>query len=180
MLKIEISSEEVWDEVKECFVPPVKQTLQLEHSLISISKWESKFHKSYLDTKDKTFLEHLYYIECMVVNSKFDPNILYLLSDDNLEDIGNYINDPMTATVINRSTKKSIKKKIITSELIYYYMTVFNIPVEFEKWHINRLITLIQICEIEQGNDKPLSKEETIKKYSEINAERRARFNSSG
>lgn len=180
MLKIEISSDERWDEVNECFLEPVKQTIQLEHSLLSISKWEAKWHKPYLTTDSKTLEENLYYIECMVVTQNFDPSILYLLSDDNLDAISKYINDPMTATTINRPNKKGGKKEIITSELLYYYMSVFNLPVEFQKWHLNRLMTLIQVCDVKQDNGTPMSKEETAKKYAELNAERRKKYGSKG
>ena len=181
MLKIEISSEEKWDEVNECFTTPIKQVVQLEHSLLSMSKWEAKWHKPYLTTKEKTFEENLHYIVCMVTNQNFDPNLLYLLSDDNLDAISAYINDPMTATIIHKPNKKGGKKEVVTSELIYYYMTVFNIPVEFERWHLNRLMTLIQVCDVKQdGGGTKMSKEEVASRNAAINEANKAKYGSNG
>ena len=185
MLRIEISSEDRWDEENECFLGPIHETLYLEHSLVSISKWESKFHKSYIATNDKTLEESLYYIECMITSPKvIDPNILYALSDDNLKSISDYINDPMTATTINRQSTSGGKKEIITSELLYYYMAAFNIPVEFQKWHLNRLMTLIQVCNVKQeqqnGGSTKTNSGDILSRNAALNEARRKANNSKG
>ena len=116
----------------------------------------------------------------MITTPNVDPSILQRLSDDNLDAIGNYINDPMTATIVTRSKKPGGKKEVITSELLYYYMTAFNIPVEFQKWHLNRLMTLIEVCDAKQDTGKPMSKEEIANRNAALNAERRKKFGSKG
>ena len=183
MLKIEISSDERWDEVNECFLEPVKQTIQLEHSLLSISKWEAKLHKSYYGTTEKTCDENRYYFECMVVTPNFDPTVLEYLSDDNLNTIAEYINDPMTATVVNLPKGNGNgggSEDVVTSELLYYHMATFNLPIQCEKWHLNRLITLIKVCNAKQDTGTPISKEEAARKYAETNAARRKQYGSKG
>ena len=181
MLKIELSSEEQWDEINECFIEPRHHIIHLEHSLLSISKWESKWHKAYISTKDKTIEEHLDYIACMVISPNFDREMLTLLTNENLEEIGAYINNPMTATVLpKKNGSGGGSGDALTSEVIYYYMTVFNIPVKFEKWHLNRLMTLIKVCDVKSQPAKKMSQQEIASRYSQINAARRQQYNSKG
>lgn len=147
MLQITVPSREVYDEATNTFYETKEYTLKLEHSLLSISKWESKHHKPFLakDKNDKrTPDEMLDYIRCMTLNSNVPDYVYYVLNTKNMSDINAYINDSMTATTV--MSKKSMNREIITSELIYYWMIAFNIPFECEKWHINRLIMLIKVC----------------------------------
>lgn len=181
MKTIIIPGAEYFDNVKQEFIYSKEQTLQLEHSLISISKWESIWHKPYLDDKDKTPEEALSYIKCMTINN-VDPNCYTYLTQQNINDISDYINDSMTATWFSDDDKKksTSKKEIITSELIYYWMVAFQIPSEYQKWHINRLLTLVRICQVKNEPEKKMSKQEAAAQRRALNAQRRARANSKG
>lgn len=147
MLTILVPPQEFYDEKTNLFFQTKECTLKLEHSLLSISKWESKYHKPFL-SKDKddvrTPKEMLDYIKCMTINTV--PEIVYdVLTRDMLLKVNDYIQDPMTATTIG-SKSTSGRREIYTSEVIYYWMTAFNIPFECEKWHLNRLLMLIRVC----------------------------------
>lgn len=182
MLEITIPAGEAWDEERETFVSndrPVK--LQLEHSLVSISKWESRWHKPYLTNEQKTIQETRDYIRCMTLTKNVDPDVYYFLNRENIENVRKYIDDSMTATWFSgREGKGKINGEQVTSELIYYWMTVFHIPSEYQKWHLNRLITLIKICDIKSRPAKKVSREETIRNYAALNAERRKRLGTKG
>ena len=187
MLQITIpaaESAEFWDEVNECFVTtPAKkeQTLQLEHSLVSLSKWESKWCKPYISKKDKTDEEALDYIKCMTVNRNVDPEVYERLTTENIKQINEYINAPMTATTISDRKGGKVNNEVITAELIYYWMISLQIPVEkFEKWHLNRLITLIRVFDVKNGPQKKMSKREIMSRNAELNAARRQQLNTKG
>lgn len=178
--KITIHFNESWDPVKEEFVNEIAGELILMHSLISVSKWESKWKKSFF-TNDKTPEEFLDYIKCMTINKNVSDHIYGLLSRENLEEIGEYINDPMTATTINRrNSRKGGSGEITTSELIYCWMTQLQIPFECEKWHLNRLMTLIEVCSIKNEDPKKMSKRDTMRNNAALNAARRAKHKSRG
>ena len=180
MLKLKISEKELWDESKQEFIEVPETEIQLEHSLVSLSKWESKWHKSFLKEQlNGSTEEGLDYIRCMTITQNVNPNIYKYLSQDEINKISNYINDPMTATTFNdHSTSKS--NESITSELIYYWMITYNIPAEYQKWHLNRLITLIRICQIKNSPPKKMSRNDIINKYSALNEARRKQLNSRG
>ena len=181
MLRIEIPlTPEGWDEEKQEFVEPKTQALQLEHSLVSLSKWESKWCKPFFSTTDKTFEEVLDYIKCMTLTQNVKPEAYDHLSENNILQINEYINAPMTATTFNERLEKGRSKEIITSELIYYWMIKLNIPVEFQKWHINRLLTLIRVCEIKETPPKKMSQAEIMRRNAALNAARRQQLNSRG
>lgn len=152
----------------------------MEHSLISISKWEAKWKKPYF-SEDKTLEEVLDYFRCMTVTpQKVDPIVYRSLSKENIERISEYINDPMTATTI-KEVKKSNRREIITSEIIYYWMIAQQIPIEFEKWHINRLMTLIKVCAIKNDpNQKKMSRSAIAKQNRALNKARRAKYGTRG
>lgn len=147
MLQITIPSREVYDEETNLFFETKEYTLKMEHSLLSISKWESKYHTHFLLNKGEephTPSQMLYYFKCMTLNQNV-PDIAYTVLDkESSMKIYDYIDNPMTATTVE--SKRSLNREIITSELIYYWMTAFNIPFECEKWHVNRLLTLIKVC----------------------------------
>lgn len=173
-----------WDEAKEEFVevPGCKgATVQLEHSLISISKWESKWHKSYIFTKDKTTEEMIDYIRCMNLTKNVRPEVFDHLTPENLEQVYKYIGDPMTATTIKRKPGKGPSRKIITSEQLYSMMIDADMDVNyFDKWHINRLLTMIELRNASASPGKKMSKKNIMKNNAALNAERRAKAHSRG
>lgn len=190
MLEIEINSSEGFDEVKEEFVSIPSVKLQLEHSLISVSKWESKWHKPFLQASDSqnglTQAEIIDYIKCMTISpGKVDDKVYYFLTQQNVDDIIAYIKNPMTATWFKDDKKKPKTREIITSELIYYWMIALNIPFECQKWHLNRLMTLIRVCNAKNEESNPknknkLNKRELMSRNAALNAQRRAKLNSKG
>ena len=143
MLQITVPSQEYWDSVNQRFVYTKEQTLQLEHSLVSLSKWESKWNKSFLHAQDKTDEETLDYIRCMTITQNVKPEVYSRLSADNIKEITEYINAPMTATTFGKDNNGKRNRKIITAEVIYSWMVALNVPPQYEKWHLNKLITLI-------------------------------------
>lgn len=175
------ADQELWDEKNEVFLrPPFKSdiVLRLVHSLISISEWESRWHIPFLDSK-KTDEQVIDYIKCMTLN-EVDDEVYNWLTRENINEINDYIADPMTATIVNDkgSNKRTTEK--ITSELIYYWMIAYNVPVEFEKWHINRLIMLIRVCAAKSEPSKNMTKAEIMRQNRAINAARRAKLHTKG
>lgn len=179
--KITITFNESWDPIKEEFVNETAGELILMHSLLSVSKWESKHKKSFFLEKDKTPEEFIDYIKCMTVNKNVDDSLYSLLSRENIEEIGKYINDPMTATTISRKKgRKGGSGQTVTNELIYSWMAQLQIPFECEKWHLNRLMTLIEVCSINNEEPKKMSKGDTMRSNAALNAARRAKHRSRG
>lgn len=182
MLELVIPAREWLNERDNTFLSYPETRLLLEHSLLSLSKWEAKWKKPYLDSKAKgrTPEEFIDYVRCMTINKGVDNRVYYNLTNDAIKQITDYINDPMTATKITRKDKRPTKQEIVTSELIYYWMISYGIPVEFEKWHLGRLMTLIDVCAIKGGSDKKMSKNEILKQNASLNAMRRAQRHSKG
>lgn len=167
------ANEDLWDEANERFISFKGQTLVLEHSLISISKWEMKYKKPFI-TEDKMSVEEfIYYIKCMTLN-QVDDFAYNFITPENIQEIEEYIADPMTATTIT-DLKHNYKKEVITSEIIYYQMLSFGIPVEFEKWHLNRLITLIRVFSIKGGGEKKMTRSEAAMFQRAVNDQRLAK-----
>ena len=178
---------EYYDESKDEFVSikglEKDQKLQLEHSLVSLSKWESKWHKPFIDTLTKGQLsleETIDYIKCMTLTKNVDERVYDFISEENMKKINEYIANPMTATTISNHGPKGRNKEIMTSELIYYYMIALNIPNEFEKWHLNRLMMLIQVCSIKNEPPKKMSRRDIMSRNAALNAARRKQFNTKG
>lgn len=180
MLQITIPAVEQWDEVNQEFVNLKEQTLQLEHSLVSISKWESKWNKAFLSSKEKSVEETIDYVRCMTLTKNVKPEIYNFLTADNLSEINRYIDAPMTATYFMEDESKSGGREIITSELIYYWMIALNIPFECQKWHLNRLLTLVKVCNIKNAPPKRKSKQDIMRRNAKLNAERRKKMHSKG
>lgn len=180
MLKITVPAGELWDEAHEEFIYREEQTLQLEHSLVSLSKWESKWCKPFLSKKDKTVEETIDYIRCMTLTQNVKPEIYYRLTDDNLAEVNEYIQAPMTATWFNETRQSKRNSEQITSELIYYWMIALNIPFECQKWHLNRLMTLIRVCSIKNQPPKKRSKREIMSRNAALNAARCKQLNTNG
>lgn len=179
MLKITIPEREYYDEVKNEFVYTKEQHLQLEHSLVSLSKWESKWHKPFLSPDDKSSEEVIDYVKCMTITQNVKPEVYNYLTKGNLEDINNYIDNPMTATTFN-SERKSSSREIITSEIIYYWMITLNIPFECQKWHLNRLLTLIKVCNIKSNPPKKMGRQELLNRNRALNEARKKQYNTRG
>lgn len=179
MLTLTVKGQEYWDEAKEEFTYGKDCVLKLEHSLISIEKWEAKWGVPFFDS-EKTPEMTLDYIRCMTLSPPSDPDVYSHLTRANVEEINNYIEAPMTATTIKESKSTKRLAERITAELIYYWMISFNIPIEFNKWHINRLIMLIRVCSEKSKPPKKMSKREIMAQNRAINAARRARLGSKG
>lgn len=181
MLRLTIQlSPEGWDEQKEEFVEGKTQVLQLEHSLISLSKWESKWCKPFLSSTDKTDEEILDYIKLMTLTQNVDPEVYAHLSVENFKEIDEYINAPMTATTFTEDKSGKRNREIVTAELIYYWMIALQIPFECQKWHLNRLLTLVRVCNVKNTPPKKYSKRETASSYAALNAARRKQMNTKG
>ena len=180
MLRIVIPESELFNEQTGEFISVKKQTLQLEHSLVSLSKWESKWHKPFLGKEDKTFDETIDYIRCMTLSQNIDPNIYMFLTQENIKEINDYISDPMTATTFSDDGNGRNNREIITSELVYYWMVALNIPFECQKWHLNRLLTLIRVCNIKNQPPKKRSQGQIMSRNAALNAARRKQLNSKG
>lgn len=178
MLQIVVPARELWDEINERFVNVKETKLTLEHSLVSISKWEAKWHKSFF-SDGKTQEMMIDYIRDMTLTQNVDPNIYNYLSESNLNDIRNYMEDTRTATRFFNEPKGS-KREVVTSELVYFWMVHWGIPFECQKWHINRLLTLIRICSIKNQPQKKMSQREVLSQYASINAARRKKYNTRG
>jgi hypothetical protein len=180
MLKITIKGKELFDERTNEFISTNDTVLQLEHSLISLSKWESKWHKPFLNNNDKTEEEMIDYIRCMTITQNVDPSVYYGLSQKNILEIKNYMDDPMTATWFSDKSNPKSKQKAVTAELIYYWMITLGVPISLEKWHLNRLLTLIRVCNIENAPKKRMKRNDVLRQNSSLNQIRRQMMNSSG
>ena len=181
MLQITIPiSPEGWDERKEEFVDAKTVTLQLEHSLVSISKWESKWHKPFLSKDEKTAGDTIDYIKCRTRTQNVKADVYEYLTGENIRDINAYIEDSKTATTFSNHRSSGPNREIITSEVIYYWMVALNIPFECQKWHLNRLLTLIRVCNVKNNPGKKMNKKELLSKYDAINKANRKRFNTKG
>ena len=180
MLHINVPGREFFNEKSQEFITIPGASLALEHSLVSISKWESKWHKPFLDSTEKTQEEVVDYIKCMTLTQNVNPDIYSILSTDNMSDINDYINDSMTATTFTESKTTSHKKEVVTSELVYYWMIALQIPFECQKWHINRLLTLIRVCNIKNQPPKKMSKNDILSRNKSLNAARKAKLHSRG
>lgn len=181
MLQITIPETELFDEVRQEFINVDKPTtLTLEHSLVSISKWESKWKKPYLTDEVKSVEETIDYIRCMTITQNVNPNIYYALTDQNFREVEEYIHDPHSATTIVEYGKAKKTTEKVTSELIYYWMCAYQIPFEAQKWHFNRLMNLIRIAGIKNNPDKKMNQRDAMKTQRELNAMRRAKSKSKG
>ena len=175
---------EMWDERSEMFikVPGIKeQTLQLEHSLVSLSKWESKWCKSFLSKEDKSAEETLDYVKCMTITQNVNPEVYNHLTQDNIKQVNDYISAPMTATYFSDDRSSKAGREVVTAELIYYWMIALQIPFDpCQKWHLNRLLTLIRVCNIKNSPPKKMSKRDIMSRNARLNAARKQQLNTRG
>lgn len=177
MLNIVIPEKELWDDrAKEfIYIPKGGYAIQLEHSLISLSRWESKWKKPFLSSKEKTYEETLDYIRCMTLTKNIPYEAYYALETSEIELINEYIAAQMTATTI-RKDKSMTSSRAITSELIYYWMIANSIPFECEKWHLSRLLMLIDVCVEESKPPKQRSKAKMMEERSALMNQRRQKY----
>lgn len=180
MLQITIPAVEKWDEQKQEFVYGKEQTLNLEHSLVSISKWESTWNKAFLAKRDKTNEETLDYIRCMTLTKNVNPEVYIDIPNEILEQISDYINAPMTAVYFPEDRPAGTSRETVTSELIYYWMISLNIPFECQKWHLNRLLALIRVCNLKSQSPKKRNVNEIMSRNAALNAARRKKLNTKG
>ena len=180
MLKIIVSGEEFFDEATSTFVTFDDFELELEHSLISVSKWESKFKKPFLAANEKTPHEILAYVETMILTPIYPEDLFVRLSQRNIDQINEYIESKESATTFGTMPEHKGRGETVTSELIYYWMVAFNIPFECERWHLNRLFALIRICNIKNSKPKKMSRSEIAMRNRELNAQRKAQYNTTG
>lgn len=183
MLNITIPATREWDEDREILITIPETKLQLEHSLLSIKTWESKWHKPFLGKDDKTTEEMRDYIRCMTINKNVDPIIYEYMPSEVIQEINDYIRDPHTATTFTNfeEIKSKIgRRRVITAEIIYYWMVTLNIPVEFQKWHIQQLIALIKVINIENAPKKKISAREAARRRDALNEARKRKYHTKG
>lgn len=181
MLTVVVPACELWDSAKQEFTPFGGETLYLEHSLVSISKWEAETNKPFLSRDKKTEADVRNYARCMTINKNVAENTYAMLTPQNLKAIAEYIDAPMSAVRFKKNTNEGPpSRETITSELIYYWMVALNIPFSCEKWHLNRLMNLIRICNIKNKPAKKRSSSELLRERSALNAQRKAKLHTSG
>jgi hypothetical protein len=180
MLRITIPAIELWDELKQEFVSRDEQTLELEHSLVSISKWESRWCKAFLGRGEKTDEEIRDYIRCMTLTPNVDSELYNYLTNENYSQINEYIQAPMTATTFRDEKQSRGGPKVITAEVIYSWMFSLQIPMECQYWHLNKLITQVRACSVLNQSPKKMSKRDIMSQNAALNAARRQQLNSKG
>ncbi len=181
MISIKIPAGEYYNPKTNEFVKYKEHTLRLEHSLRSMAKWESKWHKPFLSKDNKTNEEIIDYLRCMTLNTAdVDDCVYYCIPGSEMEKLTQYMEDPMTATTITRIGNQPKSRAIVTAEILYYDMIALNIPFECEKWHINRLLMLIEVCNEKNKPSKKIPRNELISRNKLLNAARRKRLGTKG
>jgi hypothetical protein len=180
MLKIIIEGDEIFNEEDNTFSTIGDVVIEFEHSLLSLSKWESIYQKPFLSSETKTVEEIFSYLKVMILTPDIDPDIIYKCTQQDVVKIQAYIDSAQSATTFGMMPERRGPGEIITSELIYYWMVAFNIPFECQTWHLNRLFSLIRICNIKNSPQKKMSRNEIVERNRQLNAERRARLGTSG
>ena len=185
MLEIVVPATVIGEQFNEAtyeFIPIVTkpQTLKLEHSLVSLSKWEARWHKPFLSREPKTTEESVDYIRCMTLTQNVSPDVYKAITPQILQEVNAYIDTSMTATTISKDRNGKVSREIITAEIIYYWMICQGIPFECQKWHLSRLLTLINVCNAKNGPQKKMSRKEIMERNRALNAARRKRTRSKG
>ena len=175
MLKLYVPESEQFDSKTNTFY-----NVTLEHSLVSISKWESKWKRPFLSEAPRTYKESIDYIRCMTVNQNVDPLVYNCLTPSMFKLINDYIGEDQTATTFKQDPNAKKSREIVTSELIYYWMVSLNIPFECQKWHLSRLLTLIRVCSIKNAPAKKMSKRDIMAQNRSLNAARRRAHHTRG
>lgn len=178
MLELELPGAEWFNDETQEFQYTNPASLRLEHSLVSISKWESNWKKPFLSNEDKTVEETIDYVRCMTVNQNVNPEVYNRLGNREIEKINQYIQEDRTATTF--STNEKASRRVVTSELIYFWMAQYNIPMECQKWHFSRLMTLLRIASIENAPKKKMSRRAVMNQNRSLNAARRKAMKTKG
>lgn len=176
MLEIDVAQEESFDESTEKFVVSKRFRVALEHSLVSMSKWESVWEEPFLGDKDKTSEQTISYVKMMLLTSDVPPEVFQKLLSKHIDQIKNYISAKMTATTITETPGSKSYREIVTSELVYYWMFSMSIPMECEHWHLNRLITLIRVFGAKNAPKRKMS----MADRRALNKQRQAKYNTRG
>lgn len=181
MLELDIPGGEVYLETEECFIEVKPIKLRLEHSLVSLSKWEAKWRKPFLDSKvEKTYEQSIDYIRCMTLNQNVDPLVYTCLTRNMIQQVNEYINLDMTATSFTNYNNTSPNRQVVTSEMIYYWMFGYGISIECQKWHLSRLMTLIRIFDVKSGTEKKMGRSEVLAQNRALNEARRKALKTKG
>lgn len=180
MLELKVEGMEFFNDDTQEFYTVAPVTLRLEHSLVSVSKWESKWKIPFLSARDLSIEQSRDYIKCMTINQHVDPLVYASLTNSHMEAVNNYIKEERTATTFNERQVGPPNRQVITSELIYFWMAQYNIPFECQKWHLSRLLTLIRIASIKNAPDKKMSKRAVMSKNASLNAARRKAMHTKG
>ena len=180
MFQVELPEREWFDEVKGEFMKTKKESFQIEHSLVSLSKWESKWCKPFLVKDPKTNEEIVDYIRCMTITQNVNSGVYDNIPNTVFEEIETYINAPMTATWFSDKKDPKASREVVTAEIIYYWMIAHNIPMECQKWHLNRLLTLVRVCNIKNAPEKKQNKRDMLSSRAALNQARKAQYNTKG
>lgn len=180
MLQLKIPDIELYDELNNRFITRKGTVLTMEHSLLSLAKWESKWHIPFLTENDLTVDQTIDYYRCMTITKNVNPDVYKNITNDISKEINKYIDDPMTATWFNNVSNNQTDKTVITAEIIYYQMISLGIPFECEKWHLNRLLTLIRVVSLKNSPPKKMSRDEIMAQQVRLNEERKAKLNTKG
>lgn len=180
MLTIQVTGPELYDEDNEIFIEEILMEIQLEHSLVSVSKWESKFEKAFLSTKDKSTDEILEYVQMMCLTPDVSLDVIKRLDDKAFNQILDYINSKQTATFLRSDPNAPSSSEIITSELIYYWMISLGVPFECQHWHLQRLLTLIKVCSVKNSATKKMSRKDLMQRNRSLNAQRKQQLGTRG
>lgn len=180
MLTITIQGDELWDEEAEKFLYTDDIVLEFEHSLVSLSKWETKFHKLFLSPDKKTEEEMKGYVEAMLQTPDVALEVLDRLTEEHVQAIDEYINNPMTGTTFSNLPEQPRSSERISSELIYFWMSQYQIDIDCQNWHLNRLFTLIRVHHAKTQKPKQMSKEKRAQSMAELNAARKKKLGTSG
>lgn len=180
MLQLTIPAVELWDERTQEFISSKERTLQLEHSLVSIQKWESRWNKAFLSKKGMNYEETVDYIRCMTITQNVDPDVYNLLTTEHIDRVNEYIGNSMTATTFVEEKKGNRNGEVVTAEVIYYWMVALQIPSEYRKWHLNQLLSLIRVVNVKNAPPKKMKGRDIASQNAALNAARRKRLNSRG
>lgn len=180
MLKITIPEKELFDERLSCFVKMEGGTFEIEHSLAALSKWEAEHGVPFLSNSKKTVEESLDYIRCMTVTPDVNPDLYYRIDNTVMQKINEYIESKQTATTIRRIGNRGPSREVITAEVIYYWMIATGIPSEYDQWHLNKLLTLIEVCNAKANPGKKMSKKDIYAQNRALNESRKAKHKTRG
>lgn len=180
MFTVVIPEKEFFDESQMRFVKMEGGSFEIEHSLAAITKWEAKYKTAFLSSVDKTVEESLDYIRCMTITPDVDPDLYYRIDNELMQQINDYIGEKQTATQIRMLPGRKQKPEIITAEIVYYWMISLGIPSEYDRWHFNRLLTLIEVFNAKNGPQKKMTQKDILAQNRALNEARKAKYKTKG